>query len=187
MIEKADLGTLFGRVEFPEGLDRGIAVAERRVLVLLVEQASNLGPVLPAQRGLDQQPLGGHATTVGITGAPGAGKSTLTSALVRLMRSDDENVGVLAVDPSSPFTGGAILGDRVKLVTLIKTELLAVKEAFGQPRRCQLTHDTGEMSIEDLLDDLQFERVRRDEISLRQSAYQLTVGLLLHFLHFRSG
>jgi LAO/AO transport system kinase len=52
---------------------------------------------------------------VGITGAPGAGKSTLTSALVRLMRADDENVGVLAVDPSSPFTGGAILGDRVRM------------------------------------------------------------------------
>ncbi len=47
----------------------------------------------------------------------------------------------------------SILGDRVKLVTLIKTELEAVKAAFGQPRRCLLTHDTGEMSVEDLLDD----------------------------------
>ena len=47
----------------------------------------------------------------------------------------------------------SILGDRVKLVTLIKTELEAVKTAFGQPRRCLLTHDTGEMSVEDLLDD----------------------------------
>jgi GTPase len=60
-------------------------------------------------------PLGGGATTVGITGAPGAGKSTLTSALVRTMRADDAAVAVLAVDPSSPFTGGAILGDRVRM------------------------------------------------------------------------
>ncbi len=60
-------------------------------------------------------PVAGSATTVGITGAPGAGKSTLTSALVRTMRAADETVGVLAVDPSSPFTGGAILGDRVRM------------------------------------------------------------------------
>jgi len=59
--------------------------------------------------------LAGGATTVGITGAPGAGKSTLTSALVREMRSSDVSVGVLAIDPSSPFTGGAILGDRVRM------------------------------------------------------------------------
>jgi len=59
--------------------------------------------------------LAGAATTVGITGAPGAGKSTLTSALVREMRTSDVSVGVLAIDPSSPFTGGAILGDRVRM------------------------------------------------------------------------
>lgn len=53
--------------------------------------------------------------TVGVTGAPGAGKSTLTSALVAAMRADDAGVAVLAVDPSSPFTGGAILGDRVRM------------------------------------------------------------------------
>ncbi|MBK5222692.1 MAG: methylmalonyl Co-A mutase-associated GTPase MeaB [Acidimicrobiia bacterium] len=53
--------------------------------------------------------------TVGITGAPGAGKSTLTGALVGAMRADGVEVGVLAVDPSSPFTGGAILGDRVRM------------------------------------------------------------------------
>ena len=59
--------------------------------------------------------MAGAATTVGITGAPGAGKSTLTSALVREMRTSDVSVGVLAIDPSSPFTGGAILGDRVRM------------------------------------------------------------------------
>ena len=55
------------------------------------------------------------AYTVGITGAPGAGKSTLTNALVDLVRGRDERVAVLAIDPSSPFSGGAILGDRVRM------------------------------------------------------------------------
>ncbi|MFZ9383839.1 MAG: methylmalonyl Co-A mutase-associated GTPase MeaB [Ilumatobacteraceae bacterium] len=60
-------------------------------------------------------PLGGSAYTVGITGAPGAGKSTLTSAAISHMRSLGLEVAVLAVDPTSPFTGGAILGDRVRM------------------------------------------------------------------------
>ncbi len=60
-------------------------------------------------------PLAGDAYTIGLTGAPGAGKSTLTSALIAHLRSLGEEVAVLAVDPSSPFTGGAILGDRVRM------------------------------------------------------------------------
>ncbi len=57
----------------------------------------------------------GNAYTVGLTGAPGAGKSTLTSAIIGHLRSLDLEVAVLAIDPSSPFTGGAILGDRVRM------------------------------------------------------------------------
>ena len=60
-------------------------------------------------------PLSGGGYTVGLTGAPGAGKSTLTSALIGHLRSLGEEVAVLAIDPSSPFTGGAILGDRVRM------------------------------------------------------------------------
>ena len=60
-------------------------------------------------------PLGGNAYTVGLTGAPGAGKSTLTSATIGHIRSLDREVAVLAIDPSSPFSGGAILGDRVRM------------------------------------------------------------------------
>jgi LAO/AO transport system kinase len=75
------------------------------------------------ERGGDEARAVGRAThgmpagayTVGITGAPGAGKSTLTSALIDLVRGRDERVAVLAIDPSSPFTGGAILGDRVRM------------------------------------------------------------------------
>ncbi len=57
----------------------------------------------------------GSAHTIGITGPPGAGKSTLTSALVQVVRGAGHRIAVLAVDPSSPFTGGAILGDRVRM------------------------------------------------------------------------
>ncbi|MBI3257090.1 MAG: methylmalonyl Co-A mutase-associated GTPase MeaB [Actinobacteria bacterium] len=58
---------------------------------------------------------GGSAYTVGITGAPGAGKSTLTNALIAEVRAAGQEVAVLAIDPSSPFSGGAILGDRVRM------------------------------------------------------------------------
>ena len=60
-------------------------------------------------------PLSGSGYTVGLTGAPGAGKSTLTSAIIGHLRAHGEEVAVLAIDPSSPFTGGAILGDRVRM------------------------------------------------------------------------
>ncbi|MGH9185888.1 MAG: methylmalonyl Co-A mutase-associated GTPase MeaB [Acidimicrobiales bacterium] len=60
-------------------------------------------------------PLGGTAYSVGVTGAPGAGKSTLTSGVIRALRAAGDAVAVLAVDPSSPFTGGAVLGDRVRM------------------------------------------------------------------------
>lgn len=60
-------------------------------------------------------PLTGGAYTVGLTGAPGAGKSTLTSSVVAAVRAARERIAVLAIDPSSPYTGGAILGDRVRM------------------------------------------------------------------------
>ena len=60
-------------------------------------------------------PLTGRARVIGLTGAPGVGKSTITGALVRAHRDEGLRVGVLAVDPTSPFTGGALLGDRVRM------------------------------------------------------------------------
>ena len=60
----------------------------------------------------------GHAHIIGITGSPGCGKSSLVNQLVMLYREMKLTVGILAIDPSSPFTGGAILGDRIRLLQL---------------------------------------------------------------------
>jgi GTPase len=60
-------------------------------------------------------PRTGNASVVGFTGPPGAGKSTLIGALIRLQRERDRSVAVLSIDPSSPFRGGALLGDRIRL------------------------------------------------------------------------
>jgi LAO/AO transport system kinase len=62
-------------------------------------------------------PRTGQACVVGITGAPGAGKSTLTNRLIQELRSEGKAVGVIAVDPTSPYTGGAILGDRIRMLS----------------------------------------------------------------------
>jgi LAO/AO transport system kinase len=60
-------------------------------------------------------PCTGHAFVVGLTGPPGAGKSTIVDELIRVIREHDLRVGVIAVDPNSPFSGGAILGDRIRM------------------------------------------------------------------------
>jgi LAO/AO transport system kinase len=60
-------------------------------------------------------PYAGHAHVVGVTGPPGVGKSTMTSALVTALRRREQRVAVLAIDPSSPFSGGALLGDRIRM------------------------------------------------------------------------
>ena len=60
-------------------------------------------------------PHTGHARVLGLTGAPGAGKSTLVDQLAKLYRKENQTVGIIAVDPTSPYTGGAILGDRIRM------------------------------------------------------------------------
>ncbi len=93
-----------------ERLGRGEPRAVAR-LISLVEDAS---PALREVMAL-LAPRAGHARVVGLTGSPGVGKSTSTSVLVAAYRRRGMRVGVLAVDPSSPFSGGALLGDRVRM------------------------------------------------------------------------
>jgi LAO/AO transport system kinase len=87
---------------------------DRRSLARLLTAVENRTPVAEAaMRRL--YPLAGHAHLVGITGPPGAGKSTLVAALIAELRRAGRSVAVIAVDPSSPITGGALLGDRVRM------------------------------------------------------------------------
>lgn len=104
MAPAVDVATLVAAAR--EGRPRAVAR-----LISLVENASpSLREVMAAVA-----PDTGRARVIGLTGSPGVGKSTTTSALVTAFRARGERVGVLAVDPSSPFSGGALLGDRVRM------------------------------------------------------------------------
>ena len=87
---------------------------EPRAVARLVSLVEDESPLL-REVSAALAPYTGRARVLGITGAPGVGKSTSTSALVRAFRDAGRRVGVLAVDPSSPFSGGALLGDRVRM------------------------------------------------------------------------
>src|SRR5437588_10827914 len=90
---------------------------DRRALARMVTLIENEVPA--ARRYLAElHRYAGKAHIVGVTGAPGAGKSTLVTHLVRELRRRDAKVGVVAIDPTSPFTGGAILGDRIRMIEL---------------------------------------------------------------------
>jgi LAO/AO transport system kinase len=94
------------------GVLAGERLAIARLISLVEDGGADLGAAMKAL-----YPHTGEAYTIGVTGAPGAGKSTLTERLVARARAGGHKVGVLAIDPSSPFSGGALLGDRVRMQT----------------------------------------------------------------------
>ena len=99
--------------DVPELVEKARSGDARSVarLISMVEDASPL--LRDVMAGLAR--YAGHAHVIGLTGSPGVGKSTSTAALVGALREQGKRVGVLAVDPSSPFSGGALLGDRVRM------------------------------------------------------------------------
>jgi LAO/AO transport system kinase len=102
------------RADVPELVERarrGEQLAVARLISLVEDGADAALREVAAALG----PHTGRAHVVGLTGPPGVGKSTTTSAVVALLRAQGRKVGVLAVDPSSPFSGGALLGDRVRM------------------------------------------------------------------------
>ena len=103
-----------GPAERAQALGDAARAGDRRALARLLTAVENHTPVAElALRRL--YPLGGRAHLVGITGPPGSGKSTLVAALIAELRAAGRTVAVVAVDPSSPITGGALLGDRVRM------------------------------------------------------------------------
>src|SRR5256886_14190437 len=97
-----------------EALVERMLARDRTALARLMTLVENRAPELPA---IMSRVYGrtGHAHVVGVTGPPGAGKSTLTDRLTAHLRVAERRVGIVAVDPSSPFSGGAVLGDRIRM------------------------------------------------------------------------
>jgi len=103
-----------GEATKEESLGKRLLAGDRRALaraISLVENRDPAGDALVAEL----FPSTGKARVTGITGPPGVGKSTLIGSMTKLLREADRTVGVLSVDPSSPFTKGAVLGDRIRL------------------------------------------------------------------------
>lgn len=125
----------------------------------------------------------GRALIVGITGAPGAGKSTLVDKLAAFYRRNGERVGIIAVDPSSPFTGGAILGDRIRMQTLSLDKGVFIRSMATRGNLGGLARATVEAVA--ILDAAGFEKiivetvgVGQDEIEIAKAADVCVVVLV---------
>ncbi|MGH1418102.1 MAG: methylmalonyl Co-A mutase-associated GTPase MeaB [Hyphomicrobiaceae bacterium] len=109
------------KFDTPKDLVRAVRSGERRAIAKAITSLEALTPDASAIL-KEMQPFLGHALVVGFTGPPGAGKSTLVNALIKNLRTAGKSVGVIAVDPSSPVSGGAILGDRIRMSSTLNDD-----------------------------------------------------------------
>jgi len=116
-----------GRREWTLGeLAEGVRSGDRRALARAITLVEN-GEPLAADLVRELYPHTGNAYVVGVTGPPGVGKSSLISALVRHLRRDGRTIGVISIDPSSPFSKGALLGDRIRLADHFLDEAVFIR------------------------------------------------------------
>src|SRR5512138_1388880 len=107
----------------------------------------------------------------GLTGAPGAGKSTLTAALARAARAEGRKVGIVAVDPSSPFTGGAILGDRIRMQDLYTDPGVTIRSMATRGHLGGLSRATADAV--DVLDAAGFDDVLVETVGVGQDEIEV--------------
>lgn len=117
------------------------------------------------------QPLGGRAQRVGVTGPPGAGKSTLVEALVLELRKQGKTVGVVCVDPTSPFTGGALLGDRIRMDRVATDPGVFIRSMASRGNLGGLAHKT--LEAIDVLDAFGRDVVIVETVGVGQSEVEI--------------
>ncbi|MGA7614306.1 MAG: methylmalonyl Co-A mutase-associated GTPase MeaB [Thermoanaerobaculia bacterium] len=116
-------------------------------------------------------PRTGKARVIGITGSPGAGKSTLVSALARYYRTHDKRVGIIAVDPTSPFSGGAILGDRIRMQQLYTDPGVYIRSMATRGFLGGLAQATND--VVDILDAAGFDYVLVETVGVGQDEVEV--------------
>jgi LAO/AO transport system kinase len=147
-----------------DGLSRGDTAALARAISLVENQRDGFERVLSALHGKIGKR---HTQRIGITGPPGAGKSTITEQLVRAYRERDLKVAVVAVDPTSPFTGGALLGDRIRMESVSLDPGVFIRSMATRGAQGGLATTTEEVA--DVLEAFGFDRILIETVGVGQT------------------
>ncbi len=148
------------------GLLERLRAGERTALARAISLVENLRPGFEELLHAIHRDLG-RAHRIGITGPPGAGKSTITAAITGRSRARDERVGIVAIDPTSAFTGGALLGDRIRMNTLATDPGVFIRSMATRGALGGLALTTKEVT--DLLDAFGFDRILTETVGVGQS------------------
>ena len=146
------------------GLERGDTAALARAISLVENQREGFEQLLSE---LYRKIGNRNAQRIGITGPPGAGKSTLTEQLVRAYRERGLKVGVIAVDPTSPFTGGALLGDRIRMESVSLDPGVFIRSMATRGAQGGLATTTEEVA--DVLEAFGFDRILIETVGVGQT------------------
>jgi len=160
----------------PEDLAALLAAFRAGKRVALARAISTVENQRPGFQGLLEtlHAEAGRAHRIGITGPPGAGKSTLTTALVQRFRAAGETVAVIAVDPTSPFTGGALLGDRIRMNELTLDEGVFIRSMATRGSLGGLALATEEVA--DVMDAFGFDRIVVETVGVGQSELDIAAA-----------